>query len=307
MAKKLTYKIFSYLVILFIFFFLGKALLENWQKVKNYHFSFNYFCLILSWFFMSLAMVLGFCIWNKMLRILEPEKKISYLKAIQIAIYTWFGRYLPGKVWMFAGRVYLGRREGLSKKVLTVSAVYEIVLSIASGFLLSFLLLSIAFGHKLQYLYLVPALIIIGGLFFIHPKIICPLFNIGLRKFRKTEIQPADFLSYRRIAQIIFFHSICFLIEGTGFFFLVNAIAPLSFCAMIGVIGAYVLSVVSGAVALFAPAGLGVREGILVLILQFYLPVSIAVLISLMARIWISLIEIVLFSVVYLISKIRKI
>jgi hypothetical protein len=169
------------------------------------------------------------------------------------------------------------------------------------------LLLSVAFGHKLQYLYLVPVLIIIGGLFFIHPKIICPLFNIGLRRLKKTEIRSVDFLSYRRIAQIIFFHSICFLIEGTGFFFLVNAIVPLSFYAMIGVIGAYVLSVVSGAVALFAPAGLGVREGILVLILQFYLPFSIAVLISLVARIWVSLVEVILLSGIYLISQIRKI
>lgn len=311
MAKKLVYKTFSYLIILIIFFFLGRTLFENWQKIKDYDFSFNYFYLILSIFFLSGALILDSAIWNKILRILIPEKKISYFTAFRIAIYSRFGRYIPGKVWMFTGRVYLGRKEGLSKKVLTVSVIYEIILSISSGFLLSLFLLSIALGSKLGDLYsvtvlIIPILIFGFSFIFIHPKIICPVFNFGLRKFNKIEINPDNFLSYARIIQVTLYHFIVFFIEGLAFFFLINSIISVPLYAMIGVAGAYILAAMSGAVVFFAPAGLGIREGILVLILQFYLPLSIAVLISLIARIWASLVEIILITGVYLYSKIKK-
>ena len=176
---------------------------------------------------------------------------------------------------------------------------------------MSLFLLSIALGPKLSDLYSIPVLIIPILIFgfsfiFIHPKIICPIFNFGLRKFNKIEINPDNFLSYARIIQMTIYHFIVLSIEGIAFFFLINSVISIPFYTIIGVAGAYILATMSGAIALFAPAGLGVKEGILVLILQLYIPLSIAVLISFMARIWVSLVEIILISGAYLYSKIKN-
>ncbi|MFC1701118.1 hypothetical protein ACFLZ0_03220, partial [Patescibacteria group bacterium] len=76
---------------------------------------------------------------------------------------------------------------------------------------------------------------------------------------------------------------------------------------IIGTAGAYVAAMVSGALVLFAPAGLGAREGVLVLILRFYFPISIAILLSFLARIWVSLTELILLFSIYLYSKFCKI
>ena len=306
MNKKFIYKILSYLIVLIIFFFLGKTFFENWQKIKDYDFSFNYFYLILSYLFLFLGIFLGVFIWNKVLRILEPDKKLSFFKAFKVYIYSWFGRYLPGKVWMFAGRVYLGQKEGIPKKPLLISVIYEIILSIASGFLLSLFLLSIAFGSKLYGLYLIPIFVVLGGLFFSHPKVIFLLFNIILKKFKKINIKKNDFLNYKTVIQIILYYFVSYLIEGIAFFFLINSIISLSFYDIIGVIGAYTVALVSGTVAIFAPGGLGVREGILVLILQFYFSISIVILISVVARIWFTLAELILWSSSYLCSKLKR-
>jgi len=304
--KKFIYKIFPYLIALLIFFFLTKAFFENWQKVKEYTFSFNYFYLIISYLFLWMSMFWGAYIWNKMLKILEPTKKLSYFKAFKICIYSCFGRYLPGKVWMFAGRVYLGQKQGLSKKPLVMSVVYEIILSIVAGFLLALFLLSVALDSKLYDLYTIPILIIMAGLIFSHPKFLYLLFNLALRKFKKIEIQTSDLLNYWRVIQIILYYFVVYILGGIGLFFLINSIVSLPFYAMIGVICFYSLALVSGAVALFAPDGLGVREGILVLTLQFYFPIGIAVLISVIARIWFSLAEVVPWASCYIYDNFFK-
>ena len=305
--KKLIYRIFFYLIILAIFFFFGRHLFVHWQKLKEYDFSFNYSYLFLSLVFFSFGAFVYALIWNQILRKLEPNKTISNFKAFKISVMAYFGRYIPGKLWMFLGKVYLGSKEGLAKKVLFVSVLLEIVLLITAAFSWALILLAIAFGSELFSLYFIPLIIVAGGLIFVHPKIFYPLCNFGLKKLKKTEISPESFLNYQTVIKIIFYYFIALSLDGIGLFFLINSITSLSWSHLIGVIGAYALAAISGAVAFFAPAGLGVREGVLVLILQFYFPASIAILISLLARVWLSLIELFLFGSVCLYSKFKRI
>jgi len=305
--KKLIYKILSYTVILAVFFFFGKHLVNNWQKVKEYQFSFNYLYLFLSSIFFSLTLITYALIWNMVLRVLDKEKRISNFKAIKIFVSSWFGRYIPGKLWMFLGRIYLGSKEGLSKKALAVSSLFEIVLSVSAAFIWALLLLSITFGSQLYYLYFIPLVIIIGTMIFAHPKIFYPICNFGLRKVKKEEIPKENYLSYVMVIKVMVYHFIAFAFDGFGFFLLINSIIYLPFCDIIGIMGGFTLAAVLGAAAIFAPGGLGIREGILATILTLYFPLSIAVLITLVSRIWMSMAEILLFSAIHLYSKLRNI
>jgi uncharacterized membrane protein YbhN (UPF0104 family) len=70
--------------------------------------------------------------------------------------------------------------------------------------------------------------------------------------------------------------------------------------------GALAISSTLGLVAIFAPSGLGVREGALVYLLSFIMATPIAVIISILTRIWMTLIEIGLIGVVYLFHKFQK-
>jgi len=305
---KLIYKIFSYLLILAIFFFLGKGLIDDWQRIRDFQFSFNYWYLILSFVFFLPGLILAAFIWNKILRAVEPTKRISNFRALKIFAYSWFGQYLPGKIWMFVGRIYLGHKEGISKKNLTISVIYEIALSIIAAFLLSLFLLALVFDFEisgLYKLYFLPIIIIIVGLILIHPRFFYPIFNFALEKAKKIKISPNNFLSYKIIIRIILLYFIVNILSGIGFFFLVNSITYLPFCNIIDMIGVFLLASVFGIVAFFAPGGLGVRESILVFFLQLYFPLGVAILISLNARVWSTLGEIIFFSIVYLYSKLR--
>lgn len=308
--RKIFYKIISFLIILIVFFFLGKGLVDNWQKVKDYDFSFNYFYLILSFIFVFWGIIMHGFIWNSILRKLEPDKKLSNFKALKFFVYSWFGRYIPGKAWMYLGRVYFGTKEGLSKRSLSLSVIYEIVLSIASAFLISILILFPVFGFN--FFGFMPGMnvffvlcIVVLGLVFIHPRIFSWFLNLAL-KILKQNISFDKYLGYLSIIKIILYYFVSFIFNGIGFFFLVKSIIDINFSAILGIIGIFNLASVLGIVALFAPSGIGVREAFLVLFMQAYLPLSIVIVISLIARIWATIAELFVFLSVYFISKISS-
>ena len=70
--------------------------------------------------------------------------------------------------------------------------------------------------------------------------------------------------------------------------------------------GALAISSTLGLIALFAPSGLGVREGVLVYFLSAIMPSSVAVILSILTRLWMTFIEIGLIGMVYLVGNIRR-
>lgn len=310
-TKRIIGNFFYYLVVFLIFFFLGKTLLGNWQKLCEYEFSFNYFYLIFSFLFLILALFLSGVIWKIILEKLEPKAKISCLKAVKIVIFSSFGKYLPGTVWQYLGRVQLAFREGLGKKLVAASLIYEIIFSIVSAFLFSFVILSFSarmFPSLFYNKFIIAAafLIILSGFFLIHPKIFYFLFNFILKKINKEEIPAFAFFTYKKIFMIIFCYFIFFFLNGIGFFFLVKSLVSFPVYGMMWLTGAFILASILGMMAVFAPSGLGVREGILVLFLQLYFPLSVAIIISLAARLWATLGEIIAFSFIYSYCKFKR-
>jgi len=285
-------------IIVAIFFFMGRTLLANWQKIRGYQFSLNYAYLVISLIFPAITVVFFSLIWNRILRILEHQNTISNFKALKIFIYSWLGRYVPGKILQPVGQVYLGSREGLPVKTLTISVVFENVLFIISSFLVSLISLSVTFGSGFQKSYfIIGAIAVVGGLIAIQPKILYPCLNFFLRKIKKTEIDSSLSLNYKEIIEIIFYNTIVLILNGIGFFLLINSIIHLSWLNIAGVIGIYSLAGILGTLA-FVPSGLGVREGILAGFLQLYFPAGVAVLISLIARIWATIPDLILLALI---------
>jgi uncharacterized membrane protein YbhN (UPF0104 family) len=93
------------------------------------------------------------------------------------------------------------------------------------------------------------------------------------------------------------------VVGGVGFYLFVDSVYPVAPQYILFLTGALAISNTIGLVALFAPAGLGVREGALVYILSLVMVAPIAVIISILSRMWVTLIEIGLVGMVYLIDQ----
>jgi hypothetical protein len=195
----------------------------------------------------------------------------------------------------------------MSKKAISIALYLEtITIIMAAGiiFLAALALFDEArtfYSEKTFWWFLVPFVLAFVA---IHPRVLQKIFNWALRKFRREPIVLS--ISYSEILWILLVNIMAWIVGGIGFYLFAESVFPVSSEHILFLTGALAFSSTLGLIALFAPSGLGVREGALVYLLAFIMPVSLAVIISILTRIWMTLIEIGLIGVVYLLSKIRK-
>lgn len=91
------------------------------------------------WPFFAAAVLLHFSLllllpllWQRLVRSLWPGwRSASFSRFLLLQAYSrsWLARYIPGRVWMFGGRLLLARRLGLPGAVLVRSMVLEVFFS----------------------------------------------------------------------------------------------------------------------------------------------------------------------------------
>jgi uncharacterized membrane protein YbhN (UPF0104 family) len=96
------------------------------------------------------------------------------------------------------------------------------------------------------------------------------------------------------------------VVGGIGFYLFIDAVYPVAPQYILFLTGALAISSTLGLIAIFAPSGLGVREGALVYLLSLMMATPVAVILSILTRIWMTLIEIALIGMVYLFHKFQK-
>jgi len=305
-AGSFNYKdLMKWVIILLIFIFLGKMVWENWNQVKEAPFTFRPFSLVLS----TLIFVFSYFIqlWAWYLITLRLGIAISWVETLKGWFYSQLGKYLPGKVWLLLGRFYFYEAKGKSKKIISVALYFETVtLLVAAGviFLITFFLfreMNPLSSEKLSWWVILLCLI---TLIFLHPCVIQKGLNTFLLKFKKDPISLS--ISYSSILWILIVCIFVWVVEGIGFYLFVDSVYPVSTKFILFFTGALAISTTLGLIALFAPSGLGVREGALVYLLSLIMPSSVAVILSLLTRLWMTLIEIGLIGVVYLAGRFRK-
>lgn len=90
-------------------------------------------------------------------------------------------------------------------------------------------------------------------------------------------------------------HSLLWICQGGAFFLLVRSFTPVPW-ADAGVLTAcFAFAWIVGFLSFLTPGGLGIREGLLGMLLANYLPTSQATLVALLCRLWMLSAEILLF------------
>ncbi len=281
MNKKL--KIFlQVIIVLAIFYFMFMQVFRNWGSLKEYEWHFNYLYLILSFIVLigySFCIVFG---WHTILKKLFV--KIDFLKTYKIRAITELGRYLPGKIWHLVGRTYYAKTLKISPLRILTSVAIELGVNTIAGLIIFLIALPFFFRAEVIIKILPFAVLIPLGLFMIHPKILNKIINFGLKILKKKRIKLH--IRYRDMLLLIILYSFFWLVAGFAFFLLVNSIYSISISNFFVIAGIYAVAWVVGFLSFITPGGIGVREGILAGLLSLYMPFSIAIIISLVARIW---------------------
>ncbi|MEO0162145.1 MAG: lysylphosphatidylglycerol synthase domain-containing protein [candidate division WOR-3 bacterium] len=282
-------KIVFWIIILIIFFFLGKNLVQTWQEIPFDKLKINFGFIVISFIPIFLNFLYGAYLWQKILANLG--EKISFKHSLSITGISILGKYLPGKVWYAAGRVYFIRKLGVKEEKGFLSMALETGLLLLSS-LIIFIISPLIYNFAILRSYIFLAIIL--TVFFIivlHPFFAEKVINFLCRIVKR----PFVTLKYNYFSMLLLtlLYGIAWIIYGIGFFFLINSFYPVFCSKLIDLTGVFAISWNLGFLALFAPAGLGVREGILTLLLSLYFPKPIAIIISLLSRLWITVAEII--------------
>lgn len=211
---------------------------------------------------------------------------------VQTGLRVWFlanmGRYLPGKVWTLAGVAYLGRQAGLPPVACSSAMILSQALAVLSG-------LTLGLATLPSSLPLPPLLTrwgpILAILFlpFLSPQLLETVINRGLAMLRRPPIRVP--FRFRELLGWFFLTGLLWVAYGVAFFLFIRTFHPAPAASLLPVIGVYCTGYVVGFLALFSPAGLGVREGFFALLLSPLVPPATASLVALASRLWLTIME----------------
>lgn len=195
------------------------------------------------------------------------------------------GKYLPGSVWSVLAQAEMGSRLGIPRRRMAVAGLLSIGMSVLTGIAVGIPALPVLLRRgDTRAIALVAALAVPVLLACLHPMILNRLIATGLRLLRREPLEHE--LSGRGIAAMAAWLLLAWLAIGAGVLMLARDLAPsvrLTDLIVPAVCG-FALASVAGMLAVVLPAGVGVRDGLLVLVLHTVLPLPAATAIAMLMR-----------------------
>jgi hypothetical protein len=196
------------------------------------------------------------------------------------------GKYVPGKVWAVLGMVYFLKREGYATSAAVASTGLHQAYTVVAGALFVSALLGAEIWERLP---LVSILVGLGlSVIVVYPPVFSFLLNRALKLFKKEPLPYT--LSFGRALILLLAYVLAWILYGTSFWCMLKGIGlvdPPFWSMVVAFDAAYLL----GFLALFAPGGLGVREGVLLVLVSPYVPAGLAATVAVVARIWMTVVE----------------
>ena len=265
-----------------VLFFWSRALLTQWSQIKTFPWHFRVVPLILSVAFQLAAIFFWAIVWCRMVGRLSGYP-LRWIDGIHIYVLSNLVKYVPGSIWGYASRIYLGSDKGLGAINVGISTIWEVGIAIVASLLLSsatlFPYLRLI-DRRLLYPLLIVALLCFCGLLPPVSRYWMHMFSNQKIACRASSVDWRDFWLY--LGAALTTH----ILAGIGFFFFVYSLTDVSSRSAWGLAGVWSFSATSGLVIMLAPYGIGVREGVLAWLLQIFVSPGVAILVSLASRLW---------------------
>jgi uncharacterized membrane protein YbhN (UPF0104 family) len=218
---------------------------------------------------------------------------IASKKVVSIYFISQLAKYLPGGIWAFPGRMLAYQAVGVEQSRSIVSVFREVSALLLASIAVSLLVVfqDIPISDQMQLALIGGVIACIGAILLTQTSWFWRLLkSLKIRKFallNAAESENSNHLTSFKWLPGAFLAGLTFwLAMGIPFQQLSRAISPESYTlSWVGTAAVFALAWTVGFVVFFAPAGLGVRESVLSLLLSTFLPVSQAVSIALLSRI----------------------
>ncbi len=225
----------------------------------------------------ALGTALTFPVWKAVLHGLGVA--LPWGVGARVFFTSQLGKYLPGSVWPVLIQMEAGRSRGASRRTMLAGNLITIVLSCAVGLILAGVLLPVSDAHALaRYWWLLVALPFLLAL--LHPRAVPMVLDRVFAILRRERLDQR--LAVRDSAKASAWSAVSFVGQGLHVAILALAIGGHGVDTVVLCIGGMALAVSAGVLFIPAPAGAGVRDVVLSLVLRSVLtsPQALAVVVT---------------------------
>jgi uncharacterized membrane protein YbhN (UPF0104 family) len=274
--------------------------IANVGRISEYDYTFRLSTLLIAFVVIVIGYLVGLGIWRMIARVFKM--KASLWVDGRGYFLSYLGRYVPGKIGLALVRIEAYSHYPADRVLMATGL--EMIVSQAAA--ITLVILGMLFSPEFFPLYLRLASPICFGLLvsLMRP----PVLEKGARAFSRiigrSITNPAT--TYRE--NLSFTGFLCFqvFLHGLGLFLILNSLYDISITHYFAVTGVYYAAMFIGFIAAFAPAGLGVREGVMFLVLPFIVSREIAIVATIAMRLATMLAELLMAGVFTIVSEWSK-
>ena len=252
----------------------------------------NLFTLTASCLVLLSGYLVSAALWGRIVRDLGGPA-LPPRTSMRLFLVANLGRYVPGKIWQIAGLAYLAKREGVSGGIATGAAVVGQGVAILAASLLG---AGTLFGpeelwRSLGWMGLAGGIAIavaVTGLVAV-PSFFWRAVGLWCRVTRTDPPEGRPRRGRRAGVRWLALYVGNWSLYTVAFWLLYLSFGEWKAFMQVG--PAFALAYVAGYAAVFAPAGAGIREGFLVLLLRPVMGEEEALVFALIARVWATVVE----------------
>lgn len=298
-------KFLAYLVIGVIFFFLFRNITSNWQEVKSAMSSFNLLNLAIIIVITTSLHILNSLSWHLLIK--SMGFKVAFFESMRIWMFPSIGKYIPGMIWQYLGRMYLLSQKGINKSQGSVVVLLDAIFTLAIGSLVSLLAVSyfnLPVNQNLGWFFIVVIFLPLAIVLLVSNQKILSLIMQIIQKVTKRTYATQSFkfspIWLTALSAITFSQ---FVIAGVVLFLITQNLTAVSSNHIFLFSGVYAASWILGYIAIFAPGGLGIQELSIATLLSPFVPLPIASLAALIFRFALTVSELIVLLLVFIFSK----
>jgi glycosyltransferase 2 family protein len=267
-----------------------RSLLRNWDELRAQPLEWS---IEPGWLVLSAVVVwsmygLLIAAWRTMLA--SWGRGLDFWSASRIWTISSLGKYLPGKLWSVAGMAVMAQRAGVGAGAAAGSAVILQVLAIGTGAAVAALTGWSSFrrvypGAEAGLTLLVLVSMVAVGVI-VRPEWVRRVIRIAVPEATVARTPPLRAVAFGITANVI-----AWLGYGVALWLLARGLLPEAGLGLLPATAVFTASYLAGFLALFAPGGIGVREGVFILMLQGPIGIGAATALAIASRLLLTVTE----------------
>ncbi|GAB3464252.1 lysylphosphatidylglycerol synthase transmembrane domain-containing protein [Actinophytocola sediminis] len=245
-----------------------------------------------------IALLTSLGAWRSLLA--DVGSRLPWRAAARIFFLSQLGKYVPGSVWSILTQMELSQQHNVPKRSILMVGIVSIAVAVTSGLTLAVVMLPFAVPDAIaRYWWVLLVLPVLLSV--LHPAVLTRCLGIAMKVLRREPLPKPP--SWRGLGTTAGFQFGTWMLLGLHAWILLIGLGASPLAALPVAIGGYALAYSIGQLAIGLPAGAGVREAGLTLVMSTVVPAPAALLLALLSRALLTLVDLTMAGTQYVIGR----